>query len=130
MNKEMLKTKYAIACDAYLREFCKKHGYDYSDAYWVGDQTGGIADINEIFVSMQTIIDDIELDAPEDELTKWYDYCVEMSFLGAETTPNFSSWVKGCPRKTKEQIEAMKESKKKIEELKDMLFSSANDKNF
>jgi len=121
MDKKVLKQNYEKACNDYLDAFCVKHGFNRFDTYWIADRVGEIADIADYTVDMSTIIDDIELDAPEEEFLAWYDYCTEMHFLGAETTPNFRSWVKGCPRKTKEEIEELRQHHQKIVETKEEL---------
>ena len=117
-----LQENYKNACNAYLQAFCHRHGYDFEHASWVADRPGEIAAIRDnYFVDMQTIVDDINLDAPENEFLKWYDYCMGMRYLGAETTPNFRSWVNGCPRKSPEEIQSLKELKERIEVLKNEL---------
>ena len=126
MNKEKLKANYKNACQDYLQAFCEKHEYDFDDTDWVGDQPGSIAAIADYFVDMQTIIDDIELEAPEEEFLKWYDYCLEMRSFDAESTPNFQSWVKGCPRRSQEEINSLKSLREKIEGLKSELGNMLN----
>ena len=59
---------------------------------------------------MQTIITDIELNAPEEEFIKWYDYNMRAHIFGF-ATPNFDSWLNGCPRVMDEtfgKLEGMK----------------------
>ena len=118
MNKEALKANYKNACDDYLEAFCEKHGFDRGNSRWIADRPGEIADVGDYCVDMQTIADDINLDAPEEEFFKWYDYTIEMGMLGALRIPNFRSWIKGCPRKSREEIDKLKALKQKIEELK------------
>ena len=130
MDKETLKTNYKDACDAYLKEFCKKHDFNIEDACWIAGRYGEIVVVSDYPVDMQTIIDDINLDAPEDEFFKWNDYSLEMSILGAMSIPNFRNWVAGCPRKSQEEIEKLKKLQRKIKELKEELKNSINVENF
>ena len=123
MNKDNLKKNYENVCNGYLVAFYKKHGFDFKDARWIADRPGEIAEVADYCVDMQTIIDDINLDAKEDEFIKWYDYCQEMQFLGAETTPNFMSWINGCPRKSESEIKHLKLLHKRVEELKNELIN-------
>lgn len=37
---------YRQACNQYLALFCDKHGYDFRDTYWVGNELGDIATID------------------------------------------------------------------------------------
>jgi hypothetical protein len=99
---------YRQVCNQYLALFCEKHGYDLHDAEWVGGEPGDIATIGDYYVGMRTIIDDLEMDAPEEEFIKWYDYCLEAHDLGI-TSPNFRSWVKGCPRIPEERLQRLRD---------------------
>lgn len=116
MNREQAKDLYNRGCNAYLQLFCEKHGYDYDDAKnsWVANEIGGIVCINDYFVDMQTIIDDVDLPTTEEEFLKWYDYCLDASEFGL-TIPNYKSWVNGCPRTSKESFDNLRAIKCNLE---------------
>ena len=97
MSKETAKEYFVKGCNEYLRLFCEKHDYDYEEAKesWVANCVGDVTCVGDIFVGMQTIIADIEMDAPEEEFIKWYDYNLVAHEFGF-TTPNFESWLRGC----------------------------------
>ena len=99
MSKETAREYFVKGCNEYLRLFCEKHDYDYEEAKesWVANCVGDVTCVGDIFVGMQTIITDIEMDAPEEEFIKWYDYNLVAHEFGF-TTPNFESWLRGCPR--------------------------------
>ena len=99
MSKETAREYFVKGCNEYLRLFCEKHDYDYEEAKesWVANCVGDVTCVGDIFVGMQTIITDIEMDAPEEEFVKWYDYNLVAHEFGF-TTPNFESWLRGCPR--------------------------------
>lgn len=99
---------YTRGCTQYLALFCKKHGYSTYDTEWVGGEPGDIAIIGDYYVGMRTIIDDLEMDAPEEEFIKWYDYCLEAHELDI-ASPNFRSWVKGCPRIPEERLQRLRD---------------------
>lgn len=109
MSKEQAREYFAKGCNEYLRLFCEKHDFDFEDAKqgWVGSEVGGIVCCADYYVGMQTIIDDIEMDAPEEEFIKWYDYCSDAGILELPR-PNFKSWLKGCPRKSEETINRLR----------------------
>lgn len=120
MYKEKLKKDYENACNAYLKAFCEKHefyGLDNPETYWIGDQVGEIANCGDFTFDMATIVTDIDKDAPEEELLKWYDYMVFTADLGI-TTPNFYSWLLGCPRLSRQQLEDLSSKQSKIKSLK------------
>lgn len=111
LTREELRLNYDAACYAYLAAFCEKHGYDYDPAAWVCNTPGGIAEVGGMAVSMADILADIDLDAPEDEYAKYYDYCIRVGSIadGKLETPNYDSWLKGCPRMDEEQIARLEE---------------------
>ena len=115
MDKEKLKKNYEDACNAYLKAFCKKHDFYFSEAFWVGDDVGGIVDCNGGYdFDMATIRTDIDEDAPEEELIKWYDYIVDaMEFK--LPTPNFHAWIHGCPRTSEAWFKDMRKMKEDFE---------------
>lgn len=112
MDKELIKKNYAIACDAYLRAFCDKHDYDVDtpDVFWGGGQPGGWACVGDLCFDMDTIITDIDEDAPEEELLKWYDYTMEASEFKLDT-PNYHAWLHGCSRSSQETLDKLRELK-------------------
>jgi hypothetical protein len=117
MSKEKAREYFKKGCNEYLRLFCEKHDYDYEEAKnsWVANCVGDITCVGDIFVGMQTIITDIEHDAPEEEFIKWYDYNLEAGEYGF-VTPNFESWLKGCPRVNTETLEKLRGITKTLEE--------------
>lgn len=106
MDKQKLKHGYENACNAYMREFCEKHDFSIKDAFWVGDDVGGILNVGDMDFDMETIRTDIDEDAPEEELFKWYDYILDALEFKL-TKPNFHAWIHGCPRTNKEWFEKM-----------------------
>lgn len=116
MNREQVKDLYKKGCNEYLRLFCEKHDFDYEDAIksWVGNDVGGIVEVCDLFLDMQTIIDDIDFDAPLNELREWYYYCLEANEFGL-ATPNYRSWLKGCPRTPKESFDNLRSMKRAFE---------------
>ena len=116
MSREELRLNYNAACNAYLAAFCEKHGYDYDPAAWVGNDPGGIAEVGDLFVSMADMLTDIDRDAPEEEYIKYYDYCMRVGAIanGELETPNYDSWLRGCPRLDEEQFRRMEELQRNI----------------
>ena len=130
MKKEQLKRDYDRACANYLEEFCHKHEFFFGDTIWVANRKGEIACIGDLSIDIATIIDDIDLDAPVEEFDKWYDYCVELGMLGATGLPNFRSWLKGCPRWSREEIDKLKALHEKVDELKEELEKMLKEKDY
>lgn len=109
MSKEQAKEYFVKGCNEYLRLFCEKHDFDYEEAKdsWVGGMVGEVTLCGDYYVAMPTIIADIDRDAPETEFYKWFDYNLEASEYGF-ATPNFESWLRGCPRVNNETLEKLR----------------------
>lgn len=119
MNKVKLKKDYENACNAYLKAFCEKHefyGLDNPETFWIGDQVGGIANCGDFTFDMATIVTDIDKDAPEEELLKWYDYTIEASEFNLPV-PNLDHWLMGCPITPSKWFENMRAKRKEFEDL-------------
>lgn len=117
MSKEQAKEYFVKGCNEYLRLFCEKHDYDYEEAKesWVANCVGDVTCVGDIFVSMQTIITDIEMDAPEAEFLKWYSYNLDAHEFGF-ATPNFESWLRGCPRVADETFKKLQGLKNNLDD--------------
>jgi hypothetical protein len=117
MSKEKAREYFVKGCNEYLRLFCEKHDFDYEEAKesWVANCVGDVTCVGDIFVGMQTIIADIEMDAPEDEFIKWYDYNLVANEFGF-TTPNFESWLRGCPRVSDETFNKLQALKNNLDD--------------
>jgi hypothetical protein len=118
ISKEKAKQLYEDGCNAYLQLFCEKHEFDFEDAKdcWVGGDVGGMTSCGDYYVGMQTIIEDIDLDAPEDTFFKWYDYCLRADELGLNV-PNFKSFIKGCPITSEETFAKLESIKNELNKL-------------
>lgn len=117
MSKDKAKEYFEKGCNEYLRLFCEKHDFDYEEAKesWVANCVGDVTCVGDIFVGMQTIITDIEMDAPEEEFIKWYDYNLVAHEFGFNT-PNFESWLRGCPRVSEETFKKLQGLKNDLDD--------------
>lgn len=117
MSKETAREYFEKGCNEYLRLFCEKHGFDYEEAKnsLPNRLFLDVVCIGDYFVDMRDIVTDIEQDAPEEEYEKWYFYTIDALNLGL-TTPNYESWLKGCPRCSQEEIERLFKLKREFEE--------------
>lgn len=115
MSKEKAKEYFVKGCNEYLRLFCEKHDFDYEDAKdsWVGGSVGEITECGDYYVDMRTIITDIEMDAPEEEFLKWYDYNLVADEFGF-ITPNFEHWLRGYQRVPQESLDRLEALKKRL----------------
>jgi hypothetical protein len=89
----VLKTMYETACNAYLEAFCKKHDYQYDPDAWILGDPGTVACIEDIFVDMQTIIEDIDRATTKEQFIEWYEHNV-LERPGKQYI-NYHSWLAG-----------------------------------
>lgn len=127
-----LRENYNNACNAYLKAFCDKHGFDYNDAKesWIAGYVGDVCLCGDFYISLEDMITDIENDAPEDEYIKYYDYTMECHEYGI-SCPNYISWLKGCPRLSEEQRKSLREAKNRVYKAKkefERILKEENDK--
>ena len=132
MDKNLLKQQYIDACNAYLKEFCKKHGFDYADAEksWAAGDVGGVCMLGDYFVSFEDMRTDIDRDAVKSAYWKYHDYFMEAHDLGFNC-PNYASWLRGCPRLSEEQIKSLREAKNRVYDAQkdfERIFKEENDK--
>ena len=108
MEREQLKQNFEKVANEYLRLFCRKHDLDYKTAYWIADDVGSVCCINEYyFVDFAIIKTDIDYNADKEAFFEWYDYTTRLTALGTLTTPNYRSWLLGCPRKSETEIQRL-----------------------
>lgn len=128
MNKahiKLLKENYEKACDEMLKAFCCQYELQYEKDAWVAGDVGTIALIGDYYIDFQDMMYMLNSNIAFDEWLRWYDYCLDAHDLGFNT-PNFTSWCKGCPRLTKEQIQNIKEKRQELKELIDSYKKNQN----
>ena len=119
MDKELLRKNYNDACEAYMKAFCQKHGYDYEEA----DHNWDInyVEVGDLYIGIEDIRTDIDEDSPEDEITKWYDCCFRLQCIDKKiATPSFHNWLLGS-RKSEEDIAALEAAHARVLEAQRML---------
>lgn len=116
-RRKTLQTMYRNACNNYLEAFAEKHGFGMEDCEWVCDDPGGIATVGDYYVGMQTLTDDIDLDAPEAEFLRWYDYDLSCTELGLPSC-NFRSWLAGCPRHSDDTFSRLRTLRQEVDDAR------------
>ena len=115
-HKELLKKNYEKACNEILKAFCQTYELQYEEDAWVAGDVGTIALIGDYYIDFQNMIYMLDNGIAFEEFLRWYDYSLDAHDLGLDT-PNFTSWCKGCPRLTKEQIQGIKDKRQELKEL-------------
>ena len=117
-KEKELKSKYEEVCQEYLKAFVKLYDIERDvDDVWVANEAGTIACIGDLFLDFHDVIK-FSVDnniGDYDELLRWYDYtlfCADFKM----PAPNFSSWMRGCPRMTAEEQGTLITLKKNLDE--------------
>lgn len=109
MNTQ-LKSQWKEICDEYLQEFCDRHEYDIADAFWVGNDAGGIVGICDMYIDMDNIRYDVDNQVPIDKFEKWYTANLDLAMLQINGCPTYPNYCMGAPMPyTGEQIQELYE---------------------
>lgn len=127
MNKahiELIKRNYEKACDDYIKAFCNAYNLR-NDTFWVADEVGGILSIGDYYFNFSDIKTAVDKQASDEELFAWYDYHILTGYDSGLKEINLTSWLKGFPHPTREEIDAMykEQEKKNLEEMKSIIFT-------
>ena len=130
-NKEVykreLKLNWKEICNNYLSEFCEKHEYTYEPDCWVTSDPGTIANIGDMFVSMENIRYDLDNDIPEEYFEKWYWKALEVYELVGEKFMNYESFCQGCPDYwTEDKLESIRKAKQRVIDARNALEREIN----
>ena len=128
-NKSLLALNFNIACNDYVKALCKMYDFDYDEAYWIADEVGGILDINEgeYVFGLLEIIYIVDNNIAYEMFDAWYTYTLRLSMIDENIPlPNLSSWCKGCPIKSEEEICKIEALKAKLQEAETLLEESLN----
>ena len=113
MERKGLKERLVEVVNDYMEAWCDKHDYQYEEDMWVGDDYGGICAVGDLFVSFDDVRYDVDNDLPEETFEDWYWYSLEIEELGCEKNVNLRSYSMGCRPYTEEQLENIRQAKKK-----------------
>lgn len=119
---DTLLNRYNDVVNEYLKVFCQKQEMDYQDAKksWVADNVGGVCLVGDYYLDFSDIKCDVDKDAPKGEIFEWYEYDVLMRECGLNTI-NYRSWLKGAPRYSREELDAIYEKQEEIEKAREGL---------
>lgn len=110
----ILKSKYENTCNEYIQSLCDLWHCEKSYGWWVNDEVGGVWCYGDcISLNMSDIVYIVNNNIQESVVVEWLDYSVfaiENNFV----VPNLKSWVNGCPRLPKQEMQYYKNAKTKI----------------
>lgn len=111
-NKELetLRSEYTAVVHKYCEVFAEKHELGEEPFDWVAQDIGGVVEFGDYYFNFDDIRTDIDRDAPVDEIFSWYDHCMRLHTISTDIpTPNYRSWLSGCPRLAPDQIRQLED---------------------
>ena len=109
-------------CFQYVEAFCQRHGYTPERDAWVAGDVGTTICINDMYIGMDEIRYDVDNDVPVEKFEEWYWKSLDVYELTGEKWMNYPSFCKGAPDTwPNEQLNKIRESKKRIDQLKQEL---------
>ena len=110
-------------CFQYVEAFCQRHGYTPECDAWVGGEVGTTICINDMYIGMDEIRYDVDNEVPVKKFEEWYWKSLDVYELTGEKWLNYPSFCKGAPDPwPDERLNKIRESKKKIDKLKQELY--------
>lgn len=92
----MLRNMYSNVVAEYCKVFFVKHDFgEYDNDMWIGNDTGGVIEVCDMFIGFDEIRYDIDNKIESGVFEEWFDYSTEIDFEHDEPMINFPSWCKG-----------------------------------
>lgn len=121
-----IRENYNKAVDAYMNAWCDKHELEYEADMWVAGDVGTICMVGDYFVSFDEVRYDMDNDLPGDTFFEWYDYSLDVHDVNPDIKLNFRSYCMGYRPYNEEEMERMREARKRIRELEAEIEEIAN----
>jgi hypothetical protein len=110
--KQQLKEQWKKACRDFLDELLRMWELDAHYGYWIGDEDGTLYDYGDgmFTISMDDMIYCVLGDITLEQYMEWQEYCCDAAEFNFNT-PNLRSWIRGCPRTSKETFDMLRQLK-------------------
>lgn len=113
--------KYEESVNDIIDEFKKKHEFNVTEGYWIGDEVGGVYDFGDTLTfDFRDIFLDIKENTHKGEIEKWQEYNLRIwsvnNMVGGVFLKeiNYRSWLKGCPRLSERELDIVEEKWRKL----------------
>ena len=118
--KQQLKKDWKQACNGFLVELLRMWELDGHYGYWIGNEDGTLYDYGDgmFTINMDDIIYCVLGDITCEQYIEWQEYCCDAAEFGFDT-PNLRSWIRGCPRTSKETFDTLRMLKQGLQEAID-----------
>ena len=92
-----LKKQFDCTAELYRIELCKMWGITYNSTYWVGNDVGGVLDIEgDLYLTFDEVRVIVENKTPRETVAEWQEYNVAVEVIREELRNiNLRSWLMG-----------------------------------
>jgi hypothetical protein len=103
-------------CERYVKLLAEKWDLDWHEAYWVGNELGGLCDFDGDFtITLTDMVYVVENDASYAEYMEWMNYNIDAHRWGFHNI-NLKSWHMGAPRVSNDVFIHLQELMTKVNE--------------
>ena len=115
--KRMLKEQWEKACNGYLVELLRMWELDAHYGYWIGGEEGSVYDYGDgmFTIGIDDMIYCVDCDVTREQYIEWQEYFCDATEFGFDT-PNLRSWIRGCPRTSKETFDTLRMLKQRLQD--------------
>lgn len=119
-----LKHRYLSLCEEYRKAFVEYYFTEdgvKAESWWIAEEPGGVLCVNDdVFFGFDEIRNCVDNEVEYKDLMEWYDYTLRLGLIDDSIpTPNLTSWLKGCPRYSEEQLQEIEKGKRKVRALEE-----------
>jgi hypothetical protein len=116
-----LRETFDTVVDGYIQRLLRMFEWDTSYGYWVSDdRTGVYAYGDDYFINLADIIYIVDNHVSKKDFEEWWNYGLWAHEFN-QTIPNLASWVSGCPRVSKEEMDTLRGLKESLNKEIDKL---------
>ena len=107
--KRQLKEQWRQAVRGYQLALLNMWGLDAHYGYWIGGEEGSVYDYGDgmFTIGIDDMIYCVDCDVTREQYNEWQEYICDATEFGFDT-PNLRSWIRGCPRTSKETFDTLR----------------------
>ena len=115
--KRQLKEQWRQAVRGYQLALLNMWELDAHYGYWIGGEEGSVYDYGDgtFTIGIDDMIYCVDCDVTREQYIEWQEYICDASEFGFDT-PNLRSWIRGCPRTSKETFYTLRMLKQNFQD--------------
>jgi hypothetical protein len=115
--KRQLKEQWRQAVRGYQLALLNMWELDAHYGYWIGGEEGSVYDYGDgmFTIGIDDMIYCVDCDVTREQYIEWQEYICDATEFGFDT-PNLRSWIRGCPRTSKETFDTLRMLKQNFQD--------------